>query len=103
MKKASLLTFVLLSLNVCACTVQTEVRSASQPGQAEDQRELTRDGAVTTAKNDAYARYGQGWIAKTDVRKTGRFWIVELRSAKGRGVRYAITDDGAIKERSTVN
>lgn len=63
--------------------------------------DLNRSGAIMTARSDVRARYGNdGWIAWVDAQQLGRYWVVELRSHDGKGLRYAIsTADGSIRER----
>lgn len=90
---ASLLTAVF----VCGCEASPPPQTpAAAEAQAPD---MTRDLAIGMARTDAGIRFGNGWIAWVNAQKMGRYWVVELRSAGGPGLRYAISSDGTIKAR----
>jgi hypothetical protein len=91
---ASLLTAAV----ICGCEAAPAPQTPAEP-QAPD---MTRDLAIRMARSDASARFGNGWISWVDAQKLGRYWVVELRSASGQGLRYAISNDGAIKARDTL-
>jgi hypothetical protein len=92
-----LLASVLTAIFACGCEASP---SPQAPAPAEAQApDMTRDLAIRMARTDASVRYGNGWIAWVDAQKLGRYWVVELRSAGGPGLRYAISIDGAIKAR----
>jgi hypothetical protein len=94
-----LITAVLAAALVAGCAEQPAPQS---PAAAPEAPEITRDVAINMARYDASLRYGHGWITYTDAQKLGRYWVVELRSATGQGLRYAISKDGAIKQRNMV-
>jgi hypothetical protein len=69
---------------------------------AADTREVDREAAVASARRDAWLRYREIPVSEIGAQRLGGFWIVELRSPSGSGLRYAIsTTDGTIRERST--
>lgn len=89
---------LLLAALVSGCAADPPPRAA----QAEEQVvEINRTHAIRAARSDAAARYGEGWIAWVDATQIGRYWLVELRTVDGKGMRYAIsTNDGSIRQRS---
>jgi hypothetical protein len=66
-------------------------------------RELRREDAIASARQDALRNYGAGWASQADARYQGGFWVVELQATSGYRLRYAISaHDGTIRERSMV-
>jgi hypothetical protein len=92
---SSLLLATAVAATGCADAPPPPAESAPKP------EVVDRRTALATARRDASFQYGgEAWIARTDVRQLGRFWIVELHAQNGSLVRYAIsTRDGAIRER----
>lgn len=81
----------------CGCAAQPAAKPVPQQEIAVD---INRATAIRAARTDAAARFGDGWIAWASAAQLGRYWVVELRAADGRGLRYAIsTSDGSIRER----
>lgn len=73
-----------------------EGRAAAEP------KPVDRVQAIQSARTDASMRYRELWVADVGAQRVGLFWIVELRSPTGSGVRYAISSqDGSIRERNT--
>jgi hypothetical protein len=99
MKHLSIVCAALLAALACGCEAQPAPRA---PVAAPEAPAMTRDLAIRTARYDAISRFGDGWIAWQDAQKLGRYWVVELRSQNGRGLRYSIASDGSIRERNTV-
>jgi hypothetical protein len=90
---------VLLAAFTAGCEAQPEPKAP--PPRAAAPVEINREVAIRTARTDAQTRYGDGWIAWVDATQLGRYWVVELRAAGGKGMRYAIsTSDGSIRQRS---
>jgi hypothetical protein len=57
---------------------------------------------LSPARAGRVARYREIPVSEIGAQRLGGFWIVELRSPSGSGLRYAIsTTDGTIRERST--
>lgn len=82
------------------CSTSSEQGEARAPVEA---RELNRSGAIASARHDAASKYGDAWIAQVNAHYLGGYWMVELRSMNGAGLRYAISArDGQIRERSTI-
>jgi hypothetical protein len=103
MKLTSVVALSILAMLAAGCEdappVRTPVSSVVRVG--EPAGVVTRSIAVDTARTDAVARYGSGWIASVDAQQYGRFWVVELRASNGKGLRYTIsTADGGIKQRN---
>lgn len=95
----ALLLSALLAPALAACSAASTPDEARAPGET---RDLTRAGAIQSARQDATRSYGDGWIAQVDAHYRGGFWMVELRAASGAGLRYAISArDGSIRERNT--
>src|SRR5262245_36222766 len=98
----AVLALVLSALFVSAlggCASSSAQAGARAPSEA---RDVSRAGAIASARQDAVRSYGDGWVAAVDAQLRGSFWVVELRSANGAGLRYAISArDGSIRERNT--
>lgn len=63
---------------------------------------ITRQSAIQSAERDARFRYAELAISRVDARRLGAFWVVELTSQTGSGLRYTISaNDGSIRERNT--
>ncbi len=81
----------------CAAHPAPKAPSAQEAAVAD----INRSTAIRTARSDAAARYGDGWIRWVDAQQLGRYWVVELRAPGGQGMRYAIaTSDGSIRQRA---
>ncbi len=64
--------------------------------------EVSRELAVNTARSDAARHFQATSVAATDAHQTGPYWVVELRTANGTGLRYAISrQDGSIRQRDS--
>ncbi len=96
---AHVLLLVTLSLGLAACSAADATSAGpAEPAHAEVSREL----AVTTARADAAAHFQALSTSATAAHQTGPFWIVELRTASGAGLRYAISrQDGSIRQRAS--
>jgi hypothetical protein len=93
MKQYPLFSAAFLSFSMLAgCAEQ-------KPAEGPAPLEISRDAAVTTARQDAAARFAMVAPASVFVSHSGRYWIVDLRSAEGSALRYAIAADGTIRER----
>lgn len=94
----------LLPLLVLAagCTPQQAASPAPVSPSREAAREpVSRTTAIQNAQRDAAFRYAELQVAHIDARKQGAFWVVELTSTNGSGLRYTISaQDGSIRERS---
>jgi len=95
---AHVLLLLTLALGVAACGAADATSAGpAEPTHAEVSREL----AVTTARADAAAHFQALATSATAAHQTGPFWIVELRTASGTGLRYAISrQDGSIRQRA---
>lgn len=63
---------------------------------------VTRDAAIDTARSDAAATFQARWVTSVAAHSTGAYWLVELRTQTGAGLRYTISrHDGSIRERSS--
>lgn len=77
-----------------------EATSAGAP-QAEP-AEVSREVAVKTAQSDAATHFQAPSVNATNARRTGPYWVVELRTPNGTGLRYAISrQDGSIRQRDS--
>lgn len=84
------LTLAAVALSGCAGSTMT-----APPPEAP---EISRATAVTQAREDAQRHFNfeaSGAIAS----RSGRFWLVDLRTADGARAHYAISADGSIRER----
>lgn len=74
--------------------------SAASPA-AERPASLDREAAIQHAQRDAAFNYAEVQVARADARRHGGFWVVELTSPTGSGLRYTISaQDGSIRQRS---
>lgn len=78
-------------------------KPASNTAEAPAQREaVTRNTAIQNAQRDAAFRYAEVQVARVEAHKQGAFWVVELMSPTGSGLRYTISaHDGSIRGRNT--
>ena len=74
----------------------------STPPAASAPIEIGRAAAVDTARADAAGRFRLGALSTVNVSRSGRYWLVDLRSRDGEGLHYAIATDGSIRERRVV-
>lgn len=64
--------------------------------------ELSKSAAIQNAQRDAAYRFADVQVAHVDARRQGGFWVVELMSTSGAGLRYTISAlDGSIRQRNT--
>ena len=91
----------LLSLTPLALTgCEAQKPQAQAPVASADS--VNRAMAIQFAQRDAAFRYAEMPIARVDARRHGGFWVVELTSQTGSGLRYTISaNDGSIRERNT--
>jgi hypothetical protein len=87
-----ILPLALLALSACATLSEAEEPGAAAP-------EITREAAVAEARRDAQTRY-QFIADRASAMRSGRVWVVDLRTADGAIAHYAIAGDGSIRERS---
>lgn len=93
--------FVLLLClaGLAGCEAQKPPQSAPSPQAQQDS--ISRTTAIQSAQRDAAFRYSEVRVARVDARRQGGFWVVELTSMSGSGVRYTISAlDGSIRERN---
>jgi hypothetical protein len=96
---ARALCFVLLSLGATACGAAGATSASSAQSEPP---EVSRDFAVNTARSDAATHFEAPSVAKTVAHQTGPYWVVELWTPNGRGLRYAISrSDGSIRQRAS--
>ncbi|MFT3773956.1 MAG: hypothetical protein QM820_51970 [Minicystis sp.] len=86
---ASLTLFVL-----SACAESSTASRAESAGAAE----LSREAAVSEAQQDARSRFNLT-AANVMASRSGRFWLIDLRTQDGARAHYAIGTDGSIRER----
>jgi hypothetical protein len=83
----------LIALALSGCAELPENTAPAAP-------EITREAAVAAARRDAESHFHitvpQGGALAN---RTGRYWIIDLRAPDGGGLHYAISTDGAIRER----
>jgi hypothetical protein len=93
------LALVLSAAALAGCEPQKPaVTAAPAPVQQEG---LDRTAAIQHAQRDAAFRYAEVQIAHIDARRQGGFWVVELTSPTGSGLRYTISaQDGSIRQRN---
>lgn len=96
---ARALFFLLFSLGIPACgAAEATSRGSAQSEPPEVSREL----AVNTARSDAASHFQVLSVADTAAHQAGPYWVVELRTPSGRGLRYAISrQDGSIRQRAS--
>jgi hypothetical protein len=64
--------------------------------------EVSREVAVKTAQSDAATHFLAPSVNATKAQRTGPYWVVELRTPSGSGLRYAISrQDGSIRQRDS--
>ena len=86
-----------MALTACGAAETTSARAA----QAEPP-EVSREVAVNTARSDAATHFMAPSVNATVARRTGPYWVVELRTPDGSGLRYAISrQDGSIRQRDS--
>jgi hypothetical protein len=96
---AHALFFALLSLGTAACGATAATSASSVQSEPP---EVSRDYAVNTARSDAATHFEAPSVAKTVAHQTGPYWVVELWTPSGRGLRYAISrQDGSIRQRAS--
>ena len=90
---------VLISLGITACGgAEATSRGSAQSEPPEVSREL----AVDTARSDAARHFQALSVAEAVAHQTGHYWVVELRTRSGSGLRYAISrQDGSIRQRAS--
>lgn len=95
-----LVTFLsLTTLALAGCDAQKPPAQAPASAASDS---VTRATAIQFAQRDAAFRYSEVAIARVDARRHGGFWVVELTSQTGSGLRYTISaNDGSIRERNT--
>lgn len=69
------------------------------PPAAHAPAEISRAGAVDAARQDAAIRFRVVDVSAVAVSRSGRYWVVDLRTRDGAGLHYAIAGDGTIRER----
>lgn len=85
---------VALALGAGCAEAPPPARAVAQPA------EIGRDNAVYAAAYDAQTRFGIQNLTPVFVNRTGEVWVVELSSADGAQVHYAIgAFDGSVRER----
>ncbi len=93
-----LLFSLLAAAGLAGCDAQ---KPQPQVPAAASQDGVTRTAAIQNAQRDAAFRYAELPIARVDARRLGGFWVVELTSNTGPGLRYTISAlDGSIRERN---
>ena len=92
--------FLVSSLALAAgCSPQKPAPAAAPAASREP---VTRTAAIQSAQRDAAFRYAEVQVARVDAHRRGAFWVVELTSPSGSGLRYTISaQDGSIRERNT--
>jgi hypothetical protein len=73
--------------------------SAPEPLLANAPVTISRDDAVSAARQDAASRFRGVDVSTVAVSRSGQYWVVDLRGKEGGGVHYAIAADGSIRER----
>jgi hypothetical protein len=97
---------VLVVITSTLCALVTIGGCAASNADAEGRaptvvRELNREDAIASARQDALRNYGAGWGSRADASYQGGFWVIELHATSGYRLRYAISaHDGTIRERS---
>ncbi len=90
---------LLLSLGITACG---GAEATSRGSAQSEPPEVSREIAVTTARSDAARHFQASSVAKTVAHQAGPYWVVELWTPSGRGLRYAISrQDGSIRQRAS--
>jgi hypothetical protein len=93
-------TLVVIGLvGLSGCDAQKPQPAAPSHAQQES---VTRTAAIQNAQTDAAFRYAEVQVARVEARRQGGYWVVELTSPTGSGLRYTISAlDGSIRERNT--
>ncbi|MBK8254088.1 MAG: hypothetical protein IPK82_15660 [Polyangiaceae bacterium] len=91
--------FFAIAFAAAGCEPQKPAASAvAKPRESEG---VTRQSAILEAQRDAAFRHAELQVARVDARRQGGFWVVELTSHSGSGLRYTISaQDGSIRERN---
>ncbi len=97
---AGLVFALLTAAGLAGCDAQKPQPQA--PAAASPSSEgVTRTTAIQNAQRDAAYRYSELPIARVDARRQGGFWVVELTTYTGPGLRYTISAlDGSIRGRN---
>jgi hypothetical protein len=96
---ARALSFFLFSLGVSACGAAEATSRGPAPSEPP---EVSRELAVDMARSDAARHFQVLSVVDTAAHQAGRYWVVELRTQSGRGLRYAISrQDGSIRQRAS--
>ena len=91
--------FSLVSPALAGCGAEATSAGAAHAEPAE----VSRESAVNTARSDAATHFQVTSLASADAHRTGPYWVVDLRTANGVGLRYAISrQDGSIRQRGNV-
>jgi hypothetical protein len=91
--------FSLVSPALAGCGAEATSAGAAHAEPAE----VSRESAVNTARSDAATHFLATSVASADAHMTGPYWVVDLRTANGVGLRYAISrQDGSIRQRGNV-
>lgn len=101
MKSKPNLGWIVLVLGLAAlagCEPPQPAASAPAPVREEG---VDRTTAIQHAQRDAAFRHAELQIARVDAHRQGGFWVVELTSPTGSGLRYTISaQDGSIRQRN---
>jgi hypothetical protein len=85
---------------LAGCEPQKPAASAST-GAPVQEVSVDRTTAIQQAQRDAAYRYAEVQVARVDAHRQGSFWVVELTSTSGSGLRYTISaQDGSIRQRN---
>ena len=96
---ARALLFFLFSLGLPACGAAGPTSGGSAQSEP---AEVSRELAVNTARSDAASHFQALSVAEAAAHQAGPYWVVELRTQSGRGLRYAISrQDGSIRQRAS--
>jgi hypothetical protein len=88
---------IFLSLGVASCGAALPDSPAST-----EPAEVSRELAVSTARSDAATHFQALSVEETAARQAGSYWVIELRTGSGMGLRYAISrQDGSIRQRAS--
>ncbi|MEZ4296617.1 MAG: hypothetical protein R3B70_16715 [Polyangiaceae bacterium] len=93
-------TLALSTFALMGCEPRKPAASTPPPSAAQSEG-LTRDAAILHAQRDAAFRYSEVQVARAEAYRQGGFWVVELTSQSGSGLRYTISaQDGSIRQRN---
>lgn len=91
--------FLLCAAAFTACAPQKPPSAAPAPAQADEG--VDRTTAIQQAQRDAAFHYAEVPVQRVDAQRRGSYWVVELTSLSGPGLRYTISaQDGSIRQRS---